>query len=112
MATDPDHTELPSFLSELPLARRAYGFAWDAHREQRRESDAARFIVHPLEVAALLHNSGHGEHLVAAGVLHDTIEDTAATLSDIRAAFGPEITEIVAAMPEDPTKSRSAAADR
>jgi (p)ppGpp synthase/HD superfamily hydrolase len=36
-------------------------------------------------------------------VLHDTIEDTAATLPDIRAAFGPEITEIVAAMTEDPT---------
>jgi (p)ppGpp synthase/HD superfamily hydrolase len=90
-------------LSELPLARQAYTFAWDAHREQRPESDAARFIVHPLEVAALLHNSGHAEQLVAAGILHDTIEDTATTLPDIRAAFGPEIAEIVAAMTEDPT---------
>jgi (p)ppGpp synthase/HD superfamily hydrolase len=61
VATDSDHTELPSFLSDLPLARQAYAFAREAHRDQRRESDAARFIVHPLEVAALLHSSGHGE---------------------------------------------------
>jgi (p)ppGpp synthase/HD superfamily hydrolase len=90
-------------LSELPLARQAYTFASDAHRQQRRESDAARFIVHPLEVAALLHNTGHAEQLVAAGILHDTIEDTATSVPDIRARFGPEIAEIVATLTEDPT---------
>ena len=78
-------------------------FARTAHRQQRRESDAARFIVHPLEVAALLHNAGHAEPLVAAGILHDTIEDTATTLPEIRAAFGLQIAETVAAMTEDPT---------
>jgi HD domain len=103
VADDPHHSDLPSILSELPLARRAYAFARDAHRQQRRESDAAQFIAHPLEVAALLHNTGHAEQLVAAGILHDTIEDTATTLSDIRAVFGPEIAETVAAMTEDPT---------
>ena len=102
MAADPYPTEVPSFLNELPLARQAYTFAWDAHRDQRRESDRARFIVHPLEVAALLHNTGHGEQLVAAGILHDTVEDTATTVPDIRAAFGPEIADTVAAMTEDP----------
>jgi (p)ppGpp synthase/HD superfamily hydrolase len=102
VAADPHRTELPSFLSGLPLARRAYTFARDAHRDQRRESDAARFIVHPLEVAALLHNTGHAEQLVAAGILHDTIEDTTTTVPEIRAAFGREIAETVAAMTEDP----------
>jgi (p)ppGpp synthase/HD superfamily hydrolase len=103
VGADSDHAELPSFLSELPLARQAYRFAWDAHRDQRRESDAARFIVHPLEVAALLHNTGHAEQLVAAGILHDTVEDTATTLPEIGAVFGPEIARTVAAMTEDPT---------
>ena len=84
MAADPHHTKLPSFLSELPLARQAYTFAWEAHRGQRRESDAARFIAHPLEVASLLYNTGHAEPLVAAGILHDTVEDTDTTLADIR----------------------------
>jgi (p)ppGpp synthase/HD superfamily hydrolase len=58
-------TNAPSFLLGLPLARRAYEFACLAHSGQRRESDAARFIVHPLEVAALLHNSGYPETVVA-----------------------------------------------
>jgi len=103
VGADSDHAELPSFLSELPLARQAYRFAWDAHRDQRRESDAARFIVHPLEVAALLHTTGHAELLVATGILHDTIEDTATTVSEIRECFGAEIAEIVATMTEDPS---------
>jgi (p)ppGpp synthase/HD superfamily hydrolase len=97
-----DSDQLPSFLSEPPLAQQAYTLARDAHRRQRRTSDAARFIVHPLEVAALLHNTGHAEHLVVAGILHDTIEDTATTWLDIRASFGRGIAEIVAAMTEDP----------
>lgn len=62
-----DHSR-PSFLDDLPLAREASTFAREAHREQRRESDAAQFIVHPLEVASLLHNTGHPDHLVAAGL--------------------------------------------
>jgi (p)ppGpp synthase/HD superfamily hydrolase len=103
VTADLTQTGLPSFLNELPLARRAYTFARDAHHDQRRESDAAPFIVHPLEVAALLHNTGHAEPLIVAGILHDTVEDTTTTVPDIRGCFGAEIAEIVAAMTEDPT---------
>jgi (p)ppGpp synthase/HD superfamily hydrolase len=87
----------------LPLALRAYAFARDAHGQQRRESDAARFIVHPLEVASLLHNTGHSERLVVAGILHDTIEDSPATAQSINARFGADVAAIVAAMTEDET---------
>ncbi len=85
------------------MARRAYSFARDAHRAQRRESDAAQFIIHPLGVAALLHNTGHRDSVVAAGILHDTIENSRASTQELVLAFGSEIARIVAAMTEDPT---------
>lgn len=102
MAARIDSTpDAPTFLHGLPTALKAFMFARVAHREQRRESDAARFIIHPLEVASLLHNTGHPDHVVAAGILHDTIEDSAATVETIRARFGAEVAEIVEAMSED-----------
>lgn len=103
MAGERDRNRAPSFLAGLPVARRAYAFALQAHRRQRRQSDGASFITHPLEVAALLYNTGHRDHIVAAGILHDTIEDSGCTGRDIRTLFGSEIAEIVQAMTEDPT---------
>jgi (p)ppGpp synthase/HD superfamily hydrolase len=97
-----DHPPVPTFLEELPLARRALDYARERHRGQRRDSDAAPFILHPLEVASLLHNTGHGDVVVAAGVLHDTVEDTDAELSDVAGCFGDEVGRLVAAMTEDP----------
>src|SRR6476469_8280664 len=93
---------VPSLLAELPLARSAYLFARERHRGQRRESDNAAFIAHPLEVAALLETRGYPEFMVAAGVLHDTLEDTDARPRDIVARFGPEIASIVEAVSDDP----------
>ncbi|MBV8734484.1 MAG: hypothetical protein JO120_06875, partial [Solirubrobacterales bacterium] len=54
-------TFTPTFMEDLPQARAALAFARELHRGQRRESDEAQFILHPLEVAALLHNTGHRE---------------------------------------------------
>ena len=103
MTTDIDAAGMPSFLRVLPVARAAYSFARSVHAEQRRESDAAQFITHPLEVAALLYNTGHREHVVAAGILHDSVEDTPATTDTIKARFGSEVAAVVAAMTEDAT---------
>jgi (p)ppGpp synthase/HD superfamily hydrolase len=102
MVVGTETSTTPSFLRMLPLARRAFRLAREAHGEQRRESDAAPFIVHPLEVAALLHHTGHADHVVAAAILHDTVEDTAMDLETIRTEFGREIARLVAAMTEDP----------
>jgi (p)ppGpp synthase/HD superfamily hydrolase len=102
LAAEIDNPVAPTFLHSLPIALKAFAFAREAHREQRRESDAAQFIIHPLEVGSLLHNTGHADHVVAAGILHDTIEDSAATAQAIRARFGAEVAEIVEAMSEDP----------
>ncbi len=91
-----------SFVRGLPLAREALVYARELHRGQRRDSDAAPFILHPLEVASLLFNTGHSETVIAAGILHDTIENTGARCEDIEARFNSDVAAIVAALTEDP----------
>jgi (p)ppGpp synthase/HD superfamily hydrolase len=91
-----------SFIASLPLAQDALEYAQAAHRGQRRDSDDAPFILHPLEVAALLHNTGHREALVAAAMLHDTIEDTSAQPAELAERFGGDVAALVEAMSEDP----------
>jgi (p)ppGpp synthase/HD superfamily hydrolase len=97
-----DDAAVPTFLRELPLAERAFAYARELHRGQRRSSDDAPFIMHPLEVGSLLRNTGHDETVVTAGILHDTVEDTDAQVGDIAERFGPDVSALVAAMTEDP----------
>jgi Ni,Fe-hydrogenase III large subunit len=89
-------------MAGLPIAQEALAYARELHRGQRRDSDAAPFILHPLEVAALLHNSNQPQHVVVAGILHDAIEDSDAQSKDIAERFGAQVAAIVAAMTEDP----------
>jgi (p)ppGpp synthase/HD superfamily hydrolase len=90
-----------SFIGELPLAAAALAYAQEMHRGQLRSSDEAPFILHPLEVASLLYNTGHREEVVTAGVLHDTIENTATRPRDIAERFGADVAALVAALSED-----------
>ena len=90
----------PSFVDELPLTRRALDYAALRHGDQRRDSDHAAFILHPLEVAQLLRNRGYPDHVVAAAVLHDVIENTAATVAELERRFGGEVAGLVAAVTE------------
>lgn len=96
----------PSFIEDLPRAKAALAFAREAHRGQRRESDKAPYILHPLEVAALLHITGHRESVVVAGILHDTVEDAEASVEEIDERFGTEVSQLVAALTEDATIER------
>jgi len=91
----------PPFLEELPLAREAFAWAAELHRGQRRGSDAAMFVLHPLEVAMLLHNRGFDDEVVAAALLHDTVEDTEVTTAEVEARFGPRVAGFVAALSDD-----------
>ena len=93
---------IPEFASGLPKTRAAVAYAERMHEGQRRRGDGAAFILHPLEVAKLLHDSGAPDHLVAAGVLHDTIEKTAASASALRQLFGRRVATLVLAVTEDP----------
>jgi (p)ppGpp synthase/HD superfamily hydrolase len=92
---------IPTFLDGLPLAREALLFAHQLHDGQRRSSDDAPFILHPLEVAALLRATGHDEPAVAAAILHDAVEGTPVEVPTIAARFGERVAALVAAMTED-----------
>jgi (p)ppGpp synthase/HD superfamily hydrolase len=83
------------------LARSARAFATSCHARQRRASDGASFIQHPLEVARLLREAGCSDVVVAAGLLHDVVEDTAVTANELRARFGRDVAELVLAVTED-----------
>ena len=85
-----------------PLLERAARFAARAHAGQVRKSSGLPYVTHPLAVSALLARSGRGgdEELLAAALLHDVLEDTAATPADLAAAFPPRVCELVAALSE------------
>jgi (p)ppGpp synthase/HD superfamily hydrolase len=89
-------------LARLPKTRAALAFAEERHAGQRRRADGAPFIEHPREVAWLLYRAGAPDHVVAAGVLHDTIEKGGADLDELRTRFGRETAELVLAVSEDP----------
>jgi hypothetical protein len=84
----------------LSQAEAAVEYAQRMHADQCR-GDGTPFILHPLEVASLLHRDGAPDHLVAAGALHDLIEKTDVTESDLRQRFGSRITELVVAVSDD-----------
>jgi GTP pyrophosphokinase len=76
------------------LIERAWKMAESAHSGQVRESGEA-YIMHPLAVAVILTELEQDLETVAAGILHDVVEDTEITLEDIEAEFGPEIALLV-----------------
>ena len=74
---------------------RAYHFAADYHRDQRRRSGEP-YINHPVEVALILCKDLHmDEDTICAALLHDTVEDTPATLAQISDLFGETVAELV-----------------
>ncbi|MCO4054147.1 MAG: bifunctional (p)ppGpp synthetase/guanosine-3',5'-bis(diphosphate) 3'-pyrophosphohydrolase [Bosea sp.] len=73
---------------------RAYVYAMQAHGSQKRASGGP-FFAHPLEVAAILTDMKLDDATIVAAVLHDTVEDTSATIEDIHKLFGPEISQLV-----------------
>jgi (p)ppGpp synthase/HD superfamily hydrolase len=91
------------FVDSSPLTRAALAFADQRHAGQTRDLDGLPFVTHPLEVACLLHDAGYQDEVVAAGVLHDVLEDTDAVRSDLESRFGSRVAELVEAVTDDPT---------
>lgn len=91
----------PSFLDGRPLTRTAFGLAGKAHAAQRRETDEVPYVIHPLEVAALLHSFGLDDHVTAAALLHDTLEDTDLTVEQITDRVDGEVIRLVRALTDD-----------
>jgi hypothetical protein len=92
-----------SFVRDLPLTRAAIEFARSHHGAQRRRGDSASFLLHPLEVASLLARSRYPDHVVAAAVLHDVLEDTDAAPQELEERFGSDVARLVELVSDDPS---------
>jgi HD domain-containing protein len=93
-------TTYPSFVEALPTTKAALELAASRHAGQLRDADRAPFILHPLEVAHLLHGRDYPDHVIAAGVLHDVLEDTDVTRAELEERFGAEVAGLVASVSE------------
>jgi (p)ppGpp synthase/HD superfamily hydrolase len=78
------------------LVETAREFAVEKHGNQKRKYDGAAYIVHLESVAGILVEHGYKESVVlAAALLHDTVEDTDATIQELLERFGEEIAQLV-----------------
>ncbi|GHI00787.1 HD domain-containing protein [Neobacillus kokaensis] len=90
----------------MDVIDKAIQIAGKAHDRQYRKGTDIPYIVHPVGVGMILLKARYSDQVVAAGILHDTVEDTELTLEDIEREFGHQIAGIVAGCSE-PDKSRS-----
>ncbi|HZQ67021.1 MAG TPA: bifunctional (p)ppGpp synthetase/guanosine-3',5'-bis(diphosphate) 3'-pyrophosphohydrolase [Terriglobales bacterium] len=79
---------------DLSIIRRAYDYSLTHHAGQTRASGEP-YLVHPLEVALVLADMKMDPVAIAAGLLHDSVEDTSVTIVDIRKEFGEQVAHIV-----------------
>src|SRR3982751_1223873 len=80
--------------ADLSLIDKAYKFSADSHKGQLRRSGDP-YILHPLGVAQVLAEMHLDLDTIITGLLHDTVEDTVATLADLERLFGPNIARLV-----------------
>ncbi|MBQ6639260.1 MAG: bifunctional (p)ppGpp synthetase/guanosine-3',5'-bis(diphosphate) 3'-pyrophosphohydrolase [Lachnospiraceae bacterium] len=78
----------------IPVIKKAYEMADNAHKDQLRKSGEP-YIIHPLYVAIILADLQMDENTIAAGILHDIIEDTSITYEDLKNEFNQDIADIV-----------------
>ena len=88
------------------MINKAIAFAVKAHEGQPRKGTEIPYIFHPLEVGMIVSRITDDEEVIAAAVLHDTVEDCdAVPLDDIRREFGDRVARIVGLESEDKDKS-------
>lgn len=90
----------------MGLIERAIEVATVAHKGQCRKGTDIPYIMHPFAVGMMLAKAGCDDEVVAAGILHDTVEDTDLTSDDIRNQFGHHVADLVAGASE-PNKQAS-----
>jgi len=85
----------------MTLFEEAIRFAVKAHSGMTRKRESTPFILHPLEAATIVGTMTSDEEVLAAAVLHDTVEDTEATMEEIEALFGARVAALVASETEN-----------
>jgi len=80
--------------ADLQLVRRAYDYSARMHGEQKRESGEP-YVTHPLNVALIIAQLKLDLPSVITGLLHDVVEDTKASLDEVRDLFGSEVATLV-----------------
>ena len=97
-----EHTE------RMGIVEEAVAFAAERHSGQKRKGTALPYIVHPIEAAAICARITDNEDIIAAGVLHDVVEDTGTPIDEIREQFGESVARIVSHESEDKRRDRPA----
>jgi len=80
---------------ETSFFDKAVKFAVEAHSGTERRCKGYPYIIHPMEAAAIVATMTNDQELLAAAVLHDTVEDTDVTIEQIRELFGDRVAELV-----------------
>lgn len=83
------------------LVSEAIVFATRAHDGMRRKKSALPYILHPMEVAAIIGTMTDKQEVIAAGLLHDVVEDAGVTIDEIGRSFGPRVMALVTAETEN-----------
>tara|TARA_B100000131_G_scaffold27433_1_gene26041 strand:- start:6606 stop:7106 length:501 start_codon:yes stop_codon:yes gene_type:complete len=100
-----------------PVVKKALEFATEAHSSQKRKYTGEPYIVHPVEVMSIVKTVEHDDEMLAAALLHDVVEDTPTSITDIRQHFGDDIASLVddltdVSKPEDGNRKTRKALDR
>ena len=83
------------------LVSEAIAFSVKAHDGMRRRKSEAPYVLHPMEVAAIIGTMTDKQEVIAAGALHDVVEDAGITLEEIGEKFGARVMELVSAETEN-----------
>ena len=80
---------------DTTLFDNAAQFAIEAHRGAERRGKGFPYIIHPMEAAAIVASVTNDPEMLAAAILHDTVEDTDVTIEQIEELFGPRVAHLV-----------------
>ena len=94
---------------ETGIVDKAIQFAVEKHAGSPRKGTEVPYIVHPMEAASVVAGITDDQELIAAALLHDTLEDTGATYDELVSLFGKRVADLVAAESEDKQEEKPAA---
>ena len=80
---------------ETSFFDKAVKFAVEAHQGTERRGKGYPYIIHPMEAASIVATITNDQEMLAAAILHDTVEDTDVTIEQIRELFGERVAELV-----------------